>query len=357
MNRSRCISIVYTLVAAASLLAPCASCLAQLVNDASPRAVAINTAWWQRNVASGKEFRLPIGTLYINGTASTPAAVGVGPIKTKGAFVYPIGPHEKSVAGNFTRIVQLGKGPVLRDCGTGMQCNDPLWLVGDGESAAIEVEGRTYPSTGRSKYSNICFQGWGCAFKALGGYYQDGKFVADENHADNVTATNCHTFQMRKFFRSENVQALNWNFIECGMWDLCEQGQELDCIFADIDRGGDVVIDRLVGSALKLTVFRVNWYSPNTNLLVCRDYRGDRRPVPGYRLTPLEYAETPGRVSPTTGKPVPGADWQTPACDYNFTFTGKVATHQADCEITYKVPDNFPRKRWKIDLEKSEAAK
>jgi len=301
----------------------------------SQAAAAGNTLWLSENLASGKPFTIPSGTLYVRGTASTKATVGCGVVKTNGAGSYPIEPFQTDITGNVTRIVQLGKGPIFRVAGAGFHCEDPLELVGDGESTAIEIEGRTHPSTGRHTFANITFYNWGCAFDALAGYYKDSKFTRDENHADNVKVTNCQAFNCDVYFRSQNQQAVNWVFIDCGMWVI---GKAKDVIFADIQRGGLVTVERLVGSHPKLTVFRVKDYSPNTSRLVCREYHGDRIPVEGWYLRPIEYV---------------GPDWQTNVCDYYFEFTGFVACYQANVGVEYKVPENFPRRRWKIELQAS----
>lgn len=341
---NRWLFIVFTLI---QLLAGPA--WAQLMND--PTAAAGNTRWLGEQIASGRRFTIPSGTLFVRGTATTPAVVGCGRPETDGAIGYPIEDHQTDVAGNVTRIVQLGAGPIFRISGSGFYCVDPLLLKGDGKSAAIEFEGRTNPSTGRAVLANITFDNWGCAIKALGGYYRGGKFVAEPAHADNLEAFNCHAFRTPVFYRCENQQAINNTFTACGMWDH-GGGPALDCIFADLEHGGFVTIDRLVGSALKLTLFRVNWFSQNTKRLICRDYRGDRLPYPGWRLTPIEYVETANRPHPATGIPVPGPDWQTAICDYQLEVSGLIPDGAgATCDTSVRVPASMPRGAWKINLE------
>jgi hypothetical protein len=324
----------------------------------SPAYAVENTRWLQERVLSGEPFPVPAGKLYVNGTATTKATVGCGRITTKGSGGYPIEDRQHELKGRTSQIVQLGEGPILRIAGAGFHCVDPLWLVNESGSTsnAIEFEGRTDVSSGRAELANLVLYNWDCGVKSLGGYYVGDKFIVDENHADNLAMTNCHGFNTRVYYGSDNEQAVNIEINRGGLWN---HGPALDCIICDLLRGGLVEINGWKGSASRLTGFRVNWYSPNSCYLKMRGYKGDRMPVPDWRLTPIEYVETPNRPEKFgSDKIVTGPDWQTKACDYVFKWEGFVAKHLTEdekkrgikFEVDYKVPDDFPRNRWEVEL-------
>ena len=118
------------------------------------QAAADDNRKWLQDCADAK---LPIHlkgkTLYVRGTVTFPPVVGCGRIITLGATGDSVGEHP-TLNGLRTKIVQLGKGPIFRLAGAGFVGGDPLELVGDNESAAVEIEGRLAPATGRHEFRN-----------------------------------------------------------------------------------------------------------------------------------------------------------------------------------------------------------
>lgn len=302
----------------------------------APAAATANTLRWTRAWAANppKTVTLPIGTVYINGVISTRPVVGCGRIATDGCGGYPVDGHP-TLTGARVRLVQLGKGPCLRICGVGFLSLDPIELVGDGVSAAIEIEGRAHPATGRHEFARITFQNWGRAFDLLAGYYEGDKFNKDENHADNCVVTRCETFNVGTFVRSLNEQAVNWGFRDCIVNDL--RGPAV-CVVADIVRGGNMHFDRLIINCPRTIHWRLRDYSPNTCRLVSRDFERDRFPeidFPGNYLRLVENAGDPNA-----------------AHRLELEMTGKVNTHHAplDPAMAFQGCERLDKSRWKIDV-------
>lgn len=309
----------------------CPATFAQVMN--SKDAAGLNTTWLTKSLATGKPVILPVGTLYISGTVTTKPIVGCGRLESMGAGGYAIDGHP-TLGGFQSRIVQLGKGPILRLSGAGFIATDPLEFVGDGESAAIEIEGRATPATGRHRFRNLVFRDWGCAFKCLGGYYKDGQFVADENHGDNTIVEGCETFNVGTLFRSENQQSVNWVFRDCVVNGV---GLSKGCIVADIERGGCLTLDRLVIEDSRTTIFRLKDFSPNNCRLVCRDFYYDRMGDDGQYLRLVDYVGDSA-----------AAAWSKWSIHINgFSAAQKTGLDEAKF---YQVPKNLPRDDWQVDV-------
>lgn len=299
-----------------------------------PEAATANTERWNSAYAANppKSVTLPVGTVYINGPIKTRRVTGCGRINTDGAYGYALDGNP-ALTGAMCRVVQLAKGqPVLRLSGAGFYAVDPMEFVGDGASSAIEVEGCFSLATGEHRFGNIIFRNWGCAFDALAGHYKDGKFVADENHADNCTVNGCGTFNVGTFFRSRNQQAVQWAFRDCVVNFL---GGPNDQIVADLVRGGNITFDSLMINHPRVTLFRVRDYSPNNCNLVCRDFRYDRPLAKDPYVTLFEY----------TGDPKAAASYK-----WDVRISGFIAAHftKFEPQRLYKVPENLPRDGWDI---------
>ncbi len=312
----------------AALFAPPSS--AQVLND--PAAAAYNTAWLQQQLDAGHEFWIPDGTLYVEGTAQTPPTQACARIRTHGAGGYSSVPTPdlKQIA---CRIVQRGQGPILRIRGVGAILADPIEFVGDGVSAAIEIEGRTRPATGEHRFANLVFRDWGAAFRALGGYYDDaGHFVADEQHADNCSVSDCQACRCRRLFWSQNQQALNWYFTRCSLhWDL-EPPQPM--VAFDLERGGKIHCDGLEWCTNLATLFRVRDFSPNQSWLTCRNLSYDRMIAADSYLCLFDYAGRPEDAN--------FARWK-------LAIDGYIS-QPLPLDRIFKVPPDLPRDQWSIDI-------
>lgn len=290
-----------------------------------------NRRWLARKLAAGQVATIPVGTLYVNGTVVTRPVNGCGRIETTGSGGYSQDPHA-TLSGSQSRIVQTGKGPILRLAGVGFICRDPLELVGDGESAAIEVEGRVAPATGRHHFANILFRNWSAAFKALGGYYdREGKFVSDENHADNSTVDCCETMNCGRLFWSQNQQAVKWVFRDCVVNWL---GPPQPMTVFDLERGGKLKCDGLECCTNLVTLFQVRDFSPNNCRLECRDLAFDRMVSSETYLTILHYAG-----------PAENANFARWVMDVDG-----FAAQKLPADKLYHVPSDLPRDQWCVNM-------
>lgn len=310
------------------------SAAAQLVGEYDPAIAEGNTRWLQARVNEGY-VRLPSGRLYIKGTVYTNNKVGSLRIETDGARSYPVQGHP-GLTGNLSSIYQLGSGPILICCGNGVECSDPLELVGEGprvpNGGAIEIEGQTNDSarggaaTGGHHFANISFENWDVGFKALGGYYENGKLIPSEGHADTTTVERCTFTKVGTVFRSENQQALDWMFRDIAIG----VGDDKECVLADLVRGGWPIFDHVSLNHPRVTLFRLGDYSPNQCKLVCRDFRYDCPTAPDAKLRLVKY----------TGE-AKGRDW-----DIEITGAAPIPKAVFDRDA-FDVPKDLPRKRWK----------
>jgi hypothetical protein len=300
-----------------------------------------NRETWSELNARGIPVRLPVGTVYLDGTVTTPAKCGCGRVRAEGGNCsWPVDNHP-TLTGCLTRVQQIGKGPCLRLSGTGFTADDPIEWVGDGESAIIEVEGRVQVPCGRHRFRNQTFSNASTVFHSLAGYYDDaGKFVADENHADCTIVDGCEFYSVASAFRSDNQQSMGWKFRDCYVNQIGDKFP--DCVFADLRRGGDVTITGLEILHSRVTIFKVRDYSPNNCRLICRDFHRDRMTNTDGYLTLFEYA----------GDANNQGEWL-------LLANGWCAVHHApfDRSKLYKIPSTLPRKSWKVDVQFTGAPK
>jgi hypothetical protein len=299
---------------------------------------------------------LPPGNVYIDGTITTKPVVGCGRFKCDGSFGYgDIDPQHPTLGGGMTRLVQVGKGPLLRLSGAGFVAEDPMEWVGEqkpdaagakiehADSTIIEVEGRAAVATGRHRFRNQVFTDAAIGFRCLAGYFAEGKFVADENHADNTIVDGCEFSNIGRVFVSENQQALVWKFRD----PVVNWTNDRSCVFADLLRGGSLTIDGLVINHPRLTIFKLRDYSPNNCQLTCRNFWSDMPTTEEHYLTLVEY------VGPANA--VKYSSWV-------IDISGFVPTYQKkfDRRKLYVGCEGLPRKYWRdgvVIMGESAAAK
>lgn len=305
----------------------------QVYND--PAAADANRAWMQKCADAKEPIRLAGKTLYTRGLVALPPTVGCGRLITTGASGDSVGEHP-TLNGMRAKIVQLGKGPIFRLAGAGFVGSDPVELVGDNASAAVEIEGRLAPATGRHLFAGWVFRDWAVGVKTLAGYYQDGKFMPCEAHADNSQLIRCETFNCGCLFESNNQQSLNWVLQDCKVNGLGMPNYQR-CIIARINRGGCTSVIRPVIEELHCTVFEGRDYSPNNCRLVVRDWFYDR----------MLAAKHDFRVFDYTGRPE-DANF----CDWSLVADGGWSGMPiADVAELFAVPTDLPRWRWKINFD------
>ena len=283
-----------------------------------------NTREWSRLLRERQPVRFPAGNVYFDGTAIGPPTIGAKYV-TEGGCGYPVGGHP-GMTGLRTRAIQLAKdAPFYRGSITGLYCPDPIEWVYDKytDVAAWEIEGRLYPATGRNYIANQTFSNCGAAFRALGGYYEGTKFIADENHADNTIVVGCETFDCKKLFWSENQQAVNWSFRDCRI-----NGD--GTVAAWLDRGGHVTFDNLVVNDPAATLFSVRDYSPHNCKLTFTNVHVDH--FDDFSFTILEYR---------------GPEWQVECCRWILEGSVFLPTESAFFEegCLYRVPKDMPLDR------------
>jgi hypothetical protein len=276
----------------------------------SPAAAATNTE--RLNAAldaqwSGGKFHFVdghIGPILDPIRASAKEFFFKGPIKTSrrvGGALYGFGTrswalpssHFEAVAGTFggtmtrfTRIDGENGGGVLRLRGNGFVVDgiqfqgrpytfDPSFSgpqSGTKTPCGIEVEGHGPPTTSLHVIRNCGFIECTYGICARAGYYDEHeKFVSFENFADNAIVDGAVFFGCDSCFRSESQQAAVWRFrdITIGFY-----GRAPVTLF-DIVRGGDIWVDGVSLNHKKATLFKVNHYSHNCQLLTCKNLKWD----------------------------------------------------------------------------------
>lgn len=303
----------------------------QTMNDRSEAACRNNKAYLEKCWQQGVIARIPCGTMYLRDVVETPITVGCGRIETNGSGGYWIPADHPTLSGKTSRIHQLTPGkPAIRLRGAGFIINGPLYLEGQGDAAAIEVEGRSQGvATGHHRLRDLCCYNWRQVAVAKAGYYKDGQFMADENHADNTEisgiALNCDTL-----FRSENQQSLNWKIDF--FWQGTTKGGK--AVALDIARGGSVTANITVETC-PCTILRLGDYSDNQckfdiNLWI------DSMVTPDPQFVLVELAK-------------PDLWWAQWWIDMHG-WVGKQAVPVRDC-LTYNVPANMNKSGWTIDLD------
>lgn len=311
----------------------------QVVDDRSDAACAANKQWLEANWRLNRIVKLPYGTLFLKATASTPSTIGCGGIEASGPTGYWV-PSDHPTLVNVerksgdrqpigSRICQLTPGiTAIRICGVQFVIDRYPMFEGQGDAAAIEVEGRSAIATGHHRL-HVNAHNWRHVVRVLGGYYRDGAFVADENHGDNstldCTALNCDTL-----IRLENQQALNWR-LDCFWQGKTDKGEAvaIDCV-----RGGSLS-GRITVENARCKILRLGDYSDNQckfDLDVWFDSMLD--PNPEFVLVELTK---------------PDLFW----AQWFITmrgWSGKQPKPVKDC-IKFAVPANTNRSGWKIDLD------
>jgi hypothetical protein len=246
---------------------------------------------------AGKEF-------FFSGTIMTGRHVG-GTVLGMAGRCWPTtsgGPIGGAIT-RFTRIDGEAGGAILRLRGNGFVVDGiefrgrPYILDATGEGPStgtktpvgIEVEGHAPPATGLHVIRNCTIDECTYGICARAGYYDDlERFVAYENNADNSIVDGVVFFNCNSCFRSENQQAVAWSLrdITIGFWG----GRGLSpVIVCDIVRGGDVWINGLSLNHPQATLFQVQDYSHNTQLLTCENLKWDHGEKPEY-FTLFKYA-------------------------------------------------------------------
>lgn len=289
----------------------------------------------KKNTAALAEDRLimlPAGahTFYFEGTATTKPLVGCGRIMNFAALSLGGYPSDHPNFGTGIRFIQLGKGPILRLAGTGFVCEDPIEWVGDGESAAIEIEGRANPPTGHHRFRNQIFANCGAWFKTLPGYYNGRDFVSDESHADMSIVENCEGYNCDRVFWSQNQQSSGWKFRDCSVNVLGTKS----CVVYDCERGGGVQFTGTWLNHPRVTLVRIKDYSPHQCKIIFRDFFRDVPSTPDNWLTLIDH----------TGSHC--YDF----CKWDIEITG-FAPGCSEKDF-YKVPAELPRSRWKVEVGK-----
>lgn len=205
--------------------------------------------------------------------------------------------------GMITRFVKIDpeNGPFVRLRGAaftleGIEFYGRRLLVGDARAATgpktktlIEVEGRTSPvCTGYHQLRNIALNEAECGIRAMAGYYRDGQFVPSEDHADQTSVDRLHCSALDCVYRSENHQAVFWNFRNIIVNDF---GYGTETIVFDIHRGGNLNAENIQMNYSRITLLRVNECpAPNANRINIHNIEWDHSATTGDNfLTLFKY--------------------------------------------------------------------
>lgn len=311
----------------------------QVVGDKSEAACKANKQWLESQWRLNRIVKLPYGVLYLRETAAAPATIGCGGIEAQGTTGYWV-PSDHPTLVNVRRpngelqplgshICQLTPGiPAIRLGGVQFIIDRYPMFDGQGDAAAVEIEGRSGIATGHHRL-RFNAHNWRQAIKVLGGYYADGKFLADENHGDNSTFEGT-LLNVDTIIRLENQQALNWRID--AFWQGATVGGQaiaIDCV-----RGGSLS-GRITVENAKCKILRLGDYSDNQckfDLDLWFDSMLD--PSPEFCLVEL------------TKPDLFWAQWFINVRGW----IGKQPRPIPQC-VKYAVPENMNKSGWKINLD------
>ncbi len=233
----------------------------------------------------------------------------------------------------FTRIDGENGGPVIRLRGAGfllagLEVKGHRWsgqatidAAQKRPDACIEVEGRHAPASGKHTMRDLNLTSANYAIYCAPGYYDEaGKLLPQAEgrgvHADETSVSNVYCSGVDSFFRSDNEQAVGWNFRDIY---LLSAGVTQPMVAFDIYRGGKLTADNVMLNLPTVTLLRVHYPSGYTNRFNITNFHWDNfdylGPQKGQRLTLLDYTY----VSPT-------ADW----CPLDVRVTGHIANQAAN---------------------------
>lgn len=265
--------------------------------------------------------RLPAGDVYIDGLVTTPSVVGLR-LRTLSGGGYPVdglGPTN----GLRTRVIQVGSGPLLRLSGAGFICNDPIEWVGDSVHAIIEVEGNDDANTGRHRFRDQTFLHASEAIKCLA--------TPVDTHADNSIVEGCAAFDCTTFFRSENLQSVNWSFRDCEVNVFGDR----HCVVADLESACNIWFDGLIINDPQATLFKLHTFNANAPKLEAHRVYVDRSEAETFFFTVVKYAGAPENAA--------NSHWIINA----DIFVSDNLTN-FDPEQNYDVPIDLPQDKWNI---------
>lgn len=289
-------------------------------------------------------------TFYFRGTIQTNIRIGgvlrgagIGYEMSDAGYLDERAPQ----GGMITRFVKLDpeNGPFVRLRGAaftleGIEFYGRRLLVGSAGSATgpktktlIEVEGRTSPvCTGYHQLRNIALNEAECGIRAMAGYYRDGQFVPSEDHADQTSVDRLHCSALDCVYRSENQQAVFWNFRNIIVNDF---GYGEGVVVFDVQRGGNLTCENVQLNHSRVTLLRLkDCAHPNANHFAIENMRWDHSAKNGY-LTLVSYV----------GK--------SPAASvYDATITGHLNNPNIafDASRLMDLPGSLPRQGFRVNV-------
>ena len=147
-----------------------------------PSSPAANYDNWQRAITRGRTVTVPKGDIYLDpkgdGPLSTPARVSCGRVEVPSAGGCAVKPNP--FTGQMaTRILWQDDGPFLHPR-LGLRLGWPSGNHRQGQGGVCRSGRSLEPATGRHQINGPHFRNWAVAIRALGGYYERGKFIADD---------------------------------------------------------------------------------------------------------------------------------------------------------------------------------
>lgn len=301
--------------------------------------------------AAGKIF-------YFAGTIETNIKTG-GCLEGAGGTGYPL-PVEQyagGMGGAHTIFIQTDPTAesLIRLRGSGFKLSSiHLWgLVYAGDSTGagpelakrgkigIEVEGRVQLASGHHVIEDVTCLGFIAGIRCRAGYWKEGEFVADENHAECGVCDRVRFWCCDSCFKSDNQQARPWKFR-----DLVVSGfdgvNRCRSVVLDVVRGGHLTVEGCTVLNWETVVIRVEDWSPYTCSLVVRDLLWDHIAAPSQKnyLTLFEFA---GATYPEDQN-----DW----LKWRVRIDGHLlnAPKEYDSQRLVIVPRNFTTANLKFDV-------
>lgn len=242
--------------------------------------------------AVNRFIKFPPKAFYFNDTITFPARIG-GALIGAGGSSYEKGDvdferYPTAIGGLRTRLIfdnpTLDEDvPFFSLPGTGFgftgmdfygaRCELENTPVGVRAVACMRVEGKSSPPSGRHFWRDCGFFQAKYGIQATAGYYENGSFIPDENHADQCLVDNCEFSTVDSCFRSENIQAVGWRFHKIIIGRLGAPGP---ITVFDIERGGTLSASLVEMVNSQITLFRVSYYSQNSARLNAHDILWDR---------------------------------------------------------------------------------
>jgi hypothetical protein len=217
--------------------------------------------------------RPPVAPLFFYGSAPTPDKNGNPRLVSDGQFALGGYAWDHPHLSKTTQFIQLkDDAPIVLIRGVGFEATEGS-IIWRAKGAAIALEGRAEPPTGRVYLRRQVFDGCEFGVHALPGYYDDRqKLVESHTHADMVTMELCEGFDVAALVNIENRMGLCYTLTNCALNKLTNPRRS----FMVRTVAGYVSIRDSILNHDDCGLFDVRWWSPHNPQLIADGFRLDR---------------------------------------------------------------------------------